>query len=87
MHIISVEQFIGDTLMKFNKEQLQRLAEKPDNELWAEIVAMAKSHGYTLPEATPKKDDLEKIRRAIGGVEKISLTDAAKIISAYKKRK
>ena len=73
--------------MKLNKEHLEKLAQKPDNEFWDEIVEMAKRHGYALPEMTPKKEDLEKIRRAISGVDKISLTDAAKIISAYKKRK
>lgn len=73
--------------MKVNKEQMQRLAEKSDNELWAEIVSMAKSHGYTLPEEPPRSEDIAKIRRAMLGVEKISLTDAAKILSTYKKRK
>ena len=74
-------------LMKVNKEQMQRLASKPDNELWAEIVSMAKSHGYTLPEEAPKSEDIERIRRAMLGFEKISLTDAAKILGTYKKRK
>lgn len=73
--------------MKVNKEQMQKLASKPDDELWAEIVSMAKSHGYTLPEDAPKSEDIQKIRRAMLGVEKISLTDAAKILSSYKKRK
>ena len=73
--------------MKVNKEQLQRLVNKPDNELWQEIVLMAKSHGYTLPDETPKSEDIERIRRAMLGVEKISLTDAAKILSTYKKHK
>lgn len=73
--------------MKVNKEQMKRLAEKPDKELWAEIVAMARSHGYTLPNETPSGEDIERIRRAMLGVEKISLTDAAKIINTYKKKR
>ena len=73
--------------MKFNKEQLKKLAERPDEELWREIFLMAKSHGYTLPEQTPRHEDIEKIRRALSGCEKISLSDAAKIMNAYKKNK
>ena len=73
--------------MKVNKEQMQKLTNKPDGELWEEIVAMAKSHGYTLPSEAPSSENIEKIRRAMLGVEKISLTDAAKILSTYKKRK
>ena len=71
--------------MRINKEELKRLAEKPDAELWREIVSMAKSHGYNLPEKPPKHEDIDKIRRALSGSEKISLTDAAKIMNSYKK--
>lgn len=71
--------------MRINKDELKRLAEKPDAELWGEIILMAKSHGYNLPETPPKHEDIEKIRRALTGSEKISLTDAAKIMNSYKK--
>ena len=73
--------------MKVNKEQMKKLAEKSDSELWAEIIALAKSHGYTLPEAMPKHEDIERIRRALLGVEKISLSEAAKIMNSYKKNR
>ena len=72
--------------MKVNKEQLKALAQKSDQELWAEILALAKKHGYNLPEAMPKHDDIERIRRALLGVEKISLSDAVKIMNSYKKQ-
>jgi hypothetical protein len=71
--------------MKISKEQMKILAGKSDAELWQEIQAIAKRHGYTLPEGMPKHEDLEKIRRALSGLEKISLSDAAKIINNYKK--
>jgi len=71
--------------MKVDKEKLKRLAEKSDADLWKEILSIAKSHGYTLPEATPKHEDIERIRRVFSGVEKISLSDAAKIMNSYKK--
>ena len=72
--------------MKINKEEMKRLAEKSDSELWNEIQSIAKKHGYTLPSAMPKHEDIEKIRRALLGVEKINLTDAAKIMNNYKKK-
>ncbi len=73
--------------MKINKEELRKLSEKPDAELWREILSIASSHGYKLPEAAPKHEDLEKIRRALSGTEKISLADAAKIMNNYRKGK
>lgn len=71
--------------MRVDKEKLKRLAEKSDAELWREILSIAKSHGYTLPEKMPKHEDIERIRRVFSGAEKISLTDAAKIMNNYKK--
>ena len=72
--------------MKINKEEMKKLAAKPDAELWSEIQAIAKSHGYTLPTAMPRHEDIERIRRALSGVEKISLSDAAKIMKSYNKK-
>ena len=70
--------------MKVNKEQMRRLAEKSDAELWAEIQSMAKSKGYNLNTSIPKHEDIEKIRRALLGIEKINLSDAVKIMQSYK---
>ena len=72
--------------MKINKDEMKRLAGKSDSELWNEIQSLAKKHGYSLPSAMPKHEDIEKIRRALLGVEKINLTDAAKIMNSYKKK-
>ncbi len=73
--------------MKINKEELKRLSEKNDTELWSEIQKIAQSHGYNLPQAAPKPEDLEKIRRALSGAEKINLADAARILNSCKKNK
>ena len=70
-----------------NKEQLSSLAKKTDKELWKEIRAIAKNHGFMLPEATPKHEDIEKIRETLLGTKKINLQEATKIINAYKKDK
>ena len=75
-----------ETDMKINKEQMMKLAAKSDAELWAEILAIAKSHGYDLQQAPPKSEELERIRRALRGAEKITLSEAARIMNSYKKR-
>ena len=43
--------------------------------------------GTKEEERIAPSEDIEKIRRAMLGFEKISLTDAAKILNTYKKRK
>lgn len=73
--------------MKINKEQMKKLAEKPDSELWAEILAIAGRHGYELQKTPPKPEDIERIRRALSGAEKMSLGEAARIMNNYKNRK
>lgn len=73
--------------MKLDKEKLMAMAEKGDDALWQEICNMAKAHGYNLPKNAPKHEDMERIRGAMRGSEKISLADAARIMNSYKKTK
>ncbi len=70
--------------MRVNKEELKRLAEKSDAELWQSISEIAREHGINLPNKSPDKAELEKIRRAMLGIEKISFTEAMKIVNKYK---
>lgn len=72
--------------MKINKDELKRLAEKSDAELWASITEMAKAKGYDLKLDTPSKETIEKIRRALMGTEKLGMMDAARIINNYKNK-
>lgn len=72
--------------MKINKEQMKTLAAKSDEELWKEILNLAAGHGYDLSGSKPKKEDLEKVRRALTGVEKLSFIEAAKLLNSYKKK-
>ncbi len=72
--------------MKINKDALKALAGLGDKELWSALRAMAQEHGYTLPETAPRPEDMAKIRAALGGAEKISLSDAAKILNGYKRK-
>ena len=72
--------------MKINKDELKRLAEKSDEELWAAITQMAKGRGYDLQLGTPSKETIEKIRRALSGAEKLGMMDAVRIINNYKNK-
>jgi len=72
--------------MRINKEEMAKLAEKNDEELWREIQAIAKKHGFTLPSSVPSKENMAKIRNTLLGAEKLSLGEAAKILSAFKKK-
>ena len=72
--------------MKIDNDKMKKMAQKSDNEMWAEILSLAKAHGYDLSGKTPTKEELEKIRRALSGVEKISLSEATRLINNYKKK-
>lgn len=72
--------------MRIDKEQLKSLSEKPDDELWQIINSIASRHGYELPKVTPKSEDMEKIRAAMRGTEKLNMKEAVRLMSAYKKR-
>ena len=70
--------------MKINKEELKQMAEKNDKELWADIYRIAKSHGYNLPPDAPEHKDMERIRGAMRGTEKININEAARILNSFK---
>ena len=71
--------------MKMNKDDMRKMAEKDDAELWAEVQKIAASKGFNLGNITPKHEDIEKVRRALLGLERLSLSEATRIINAYKK--
>ena len=41
---------------------------------------------FTLPEKTPSHTDMQKLRGAVNGGGKISVSDAVKILNEYKRR-
>ena len=73
--------------MRLNKEELKKISEKPDSELWETIKKMGSGHGLNLPDTPPNHESLEKIRRILSGTEKINLTEATKIINSYKNKR
>ena len=71
--------------MRFDKEKLEALASMPDDKLWAEIVKIADSFGYSLPKQAPPHSDLEKMRCAVRS-EKLNVADALKLVNKYKRQ-
>ena len=72
-------------LMKVNREQLEAYAALGDEALWSEIRKIAGSKGFNLPEATPSHEQMMKIRSAMLSVEKLSLSDALRMVNEYKR--
>lgn len=70
--------------MKIDKEKIEALAALPDDALWREAVRMAATYGFNLPEKTPPKETLDKLRSAVLG-GKINVMDAARIMKEYRK--
>lgn len=72
--------------MRFDREKLEALAALPDDKLWAEVVRIADSYGYSLPTETPSHADLEKMRGAVRS-ERINVSEALRIVNQYKRHK
>ena len=70
--------------MKINKERLNALADMSDEMLWKTVREIASAHGYSLPERSPSHSEMEKMRAAMRGSDKINLTDAMKLLKSYK---
>jgi len=72
--------------MRISKEKIEALLALPDDALWVEAVRLAKSYGITIPERTPSKEEMNKLRDVIGG-EKINTGEALKLINNYRRNK
>lgn len=71
--------------MRFDREKLEALAALPDDKLWAEVVRIAGSFGYSLPRETPPHAELEKMRNAARS-EKINVSEAMRLVNQYKRK-
>ena len=72
--------------MKLDKESLKKMATLPDDELWQTIRKTAEAHGISLPEGTPKKEELSRLRGILLDAEKLNPLAAMKLINDYKNR-
>jgi len=48
---------------------------------------MGMQHGYTLPQAQPSHEDMEKLRALMKGKERIGLSEAVRILAKYKNKR
>ena len=76
-----------ERVMKIDREKIKTLCALPDEELWAQIVTIGAEHGFELPKAPPKHEDMEKLRGAVNSGARFNLTAALKIIDNYRKGK
>lgn len=70
--------------MKLNQEEMKRLASLDDAALWNTIKSVAAEHGYNLTKK-PSNEDLMRVRGVLRGDEKLSLSEATRLIKKYKK--
>ena len=66
--------------MKFNREKLKALLALEDDALWREIRAIASGFGFRLPEATPPKCELDKLRALAESERTPSIAEAMSIL-------
>ena len=72
--------------MKINNEKLARLADLKDEDLWQSMLGIAAGHGQKINAPMPSHTEMDRIRRILRGEERISLGEAMKILSTYKKK-
>lgn len=72
--------------MKFDANALHALTAKNDRELWAAIRMIAAKNGLSLAEEAPPPSEMERLRGILSGAEKLSPSDAMKIVNDFKKK-
>ncbi len=73
--------------MKVDKEKLEKLLEKNDEELWGEIVSLAEKKGFALPPSPPPPSEMARMRAAVAHGGTFNLARAARILDDYRKGK
>ncbi len=71
--------------MAFDPHMIQALLTQTDDGLWKTIRQLAKKNGITLKEEIPPASEMKKIRMLLQNADKMSGTDAKKIIENLKR--
>ncbi|MBR3875695.1 MAG: hypothetical protein IKJ25_02830 [Clostridia bacterium] len=71
--------------MRFDRARLEALAALPDDKLWAEVLKIADSFGYSLPRQTPPHSELQKMRDAVKS-DRINVSEALRVVNQYKNK-
>ncbi|MBO5790617.1 MAG: hypothetical protein J6V82_02360 [Clostridia bacterium] len=72
--------------MKLDKNKLDELLKQNDDALWAALVSLAASKGFKLPSQTPPPSEMAKLRSLLEHPEKISMTQAIRLLNHYKQK-
>ena len=71
--------------MKLDRETMEKLARSDDATLWGTVQKIAGEKGFRLPEATPPHETMERLRGTLSGNGTLSLSEAVRVIAAYRK--
>lgn len=72
--------------MKLDKEKLNQIASLPDESLWQIIRALGVSSGIDLSGVSVSREQIAKIRSALGVVTDDDISRAKEIISDSRKK-
>lgn len=72
--------------MKIDKEKLNQIASLPDESLWQIIRALGVSSGIDLSGVSVSREQIAKIRSALGVVTDDDISRAKEIISDSRKK-
>ena len=71
--------------MKLDKTMVDALLALNDDALWARIVMLGESKGFSLPKATPSPTDMTKLRALLSHPEKLDMVDAFRLLRDLKR--
>ena len=72
--------------MKIDKKTLDMLLSLPDESLWRMICAIAASGGFDISSVNVTKEELSRLRSALGGLDDSDIGRAVEILDSVKRK-
>ncbi len=72
-------------MQQFDANMFRAILSLSDEQLWQTIKAIAAQSGVKLPSGTPPKEELARLRAALGTANP-DVNNAMKIVEEYKKK-
>ena len=72
--------------VKINKEMIIQISNMEDRELWRTVTGIAAGYGIKLNNEMPPKEELNRLRELLRASDRLSISDALRIIATYKKK-
>ena len=72
--------------VKINKEMILQISNMEDRELWRTVTGIAAGYGIKLNNEMPPKEELNRLRELLRASDRLSISDALRIIATYKKK-